>query len=225
MGDSIKFGRISMHSILCYRERIHFEPGNHLNTTVLRLPLGVYCNYQRRQSGLKSGDRGSGLHKFQIFSGNFTKNILIFPGKFPKKFDFFQAISQKYFDFPGKNWPFTATSEQIILFLFQSHHFRTYFLYMIRYNDRPISRPVHDPLQPPRHPCLKSGGRDPLTPRIDAPALRQVRMYHIATSLAIWPLHSTFHNRLSLSRCQASSLFVYLLLSLPSLFLRRPFLE
>jgi len=39
--------------------------------------------------------------KFQFFSGNFTKN----------------------FDFTGKNWPFTATSGQIILFLFKSHHF------------------------------------------------------------------------------------------------------
>jgi len=35
------------------------------------------------------------------------------------------------FDFPGKNWSFTAMSGQIILFLFKSHHFRTYFLYMI----------------------------------------------------------------------------------------------
>ena len=45
----------------------------------------------------------------------------------------------KKVDFTGRNWPFTATSGQIILFLFQSHHFRTYFLYMIRYNN--ILRP------------------------------------------------------------------------------------
>src|SRR6218665_441977 len=54
----------------------------------------------------------------------------------------------KKFDFPGKNYPFTATSGQIILFLYKIHHFRTYFLYMISYNN--MSRPVHDPLRPPR---------------------------------------------------------------------------
>src|SRR6218665_3930486 len=58
----------------------------------------------------------------------------------------------------------------IILFLFKSHHFRTYFLYMIRYNN--ILRPVHDPsATPPRRPCPKSGGRDPQPPRIDAYAV------------------------------------------------------
>ena len=69
--------------------------------------------------------------KFQLH-----KYITIFPGKFR----FFQAISQNNFDFPCKNWPFTATSGQIILFLFKSHHFRTYFLYMIIFNN--ISRPL-----------------------------------------------------------------------------------
>ena len=54
---------------------------------------------QRRQSGLKSG--GSWIR---------VKNISIFAGKFPK------------------TWPFTATSWQIILFIFKSHHFPTYFL-------------------------------------------------------------------------------------------------
>src|SRR6218665_1836317 len=70
-----------------------------------------------------------------------VKKILIYPGKFPKNFDFSGKF--KKFEFSGKNWPITATSWQIILFLFKSHHFRTYFLYMIRYNN--ISRPVHDP--------------------------------------------------------------------------------
>jgi len=105
------------------------------------------------------------------FPGKFPKNFNFFR-QFHKKFNFsrqifekfqfFQAISQKIrffqanfrkismfsgsftnnFDFPGKNWLFTATSGQIILFLFKSYHFRIYFLYIIRYN---ISRPVHDP--------------------------------------------------------------------------------
>jgi len=72
---------------------------------------------------------------------------------------FFQANFRKIsifssnFDFPGKNWPFTATSVQIILLILKSHPFRTYFLYMIRYNN--ISRPVHDP------PAQNLGDRDP----------------------------------------------------------------
>jgi len=41
--------------------------------------------------------------------GNFTKNI----------------------DFSGKDWLFRAISWQISLLLFKSHHFGTYFLYMI----------------------------------------------------------------------------------------------
>jgi len=59
---------------------------------------------QRRQSGLKSGDRGSGstkcrfsranLSKISIFSGNFTKKS-DFPGKFLKIFDFLRQIVEK----------------------------------------------------------------------------------------------------------------------------------
>jgi len=88
-----------------------------------------------------------------------------------EKFRFFRQFhTENSFDFPGTNWPFTATSEQIILFLFKSNHFRTYFLYTIRYNI--ISRPVHDPhdlLRPPQPLLPKMGGRDllPTTPRID----------------------------------------------------------
>src|SRR6218665_1267590 len=89
---------------------------------MLSLTEQMKARPKRRQSGLKFGGRGSGSKKLKIslFSGNFTN-----------------------FDFLGKNWPFTATSGQIILFFFKSHHFRTYFLYMIRYNN--ISRPAHDP--------------------------------------------------------------------------------
>src|SRR6218665_1278117 len=81
------------------------------------------------------------LRKISIFSGNFIQNS-----------DFSWQISEKYRFSPGKNWLFTAISGQSILFLFKSHHFRTYFLYMIKYNN--ILRPVHDP------PCPKSGGHD-----------------------------------------------------------------
>jgi len=122
---------------------------------------------QRRQSGLKSGDRGSGSTKISILPGKFSKhfdyfqsnfrNISIFSGKFSKQFDFFRQFHKKIQFFrQSKKIPIfhakiahlqTATSGQIILFLFKSHHFRSYFLYTTRYNN--ISRPVHDALRPP----------------------------------------------------------------------------
>jgi len=61
----------------------------------------------------------------------------------------------KKIEFPGKNWSFTATSGQIILFLFKSHHFRTYVLFMIRYN---TSQPVHDPPATPHNPPAQNLG-------------------------------------------------------------------
>src|SRR6218665_913308 len=91
------------------------------------------------------------------FFRQFYKRISSFPCKFPKILIFFRQL--KKIDFPSKKCPFTATSRQIILFLFKSNHFRTYFLYMIRYN---ISQPVHDSSDPLRPTCPKSGGRDPL---------------------------------------------------------------
>src|SRR6218665_502710 len=117
------------------------------------------------------------VKKNLISTGKFPKNfnffrqfyirISSFAGKFPKIL-IFQAI--KKIDFSSQKSPFTATSGQIILFLFKSHHFRIPFehtsLYMIRYNN--ISRPVHDSNDPsatlPSTPCPKSGGRDPQLP-------------------------------------------------------------
>src|SRR6218665_32447 len=78
------------------------------------------------------------FEKFQFFQAILQKNIE-FCRQISENFDFFRQL--KKLDFQAKNCPFTATSGQIILFLFKSNHFRTYFLYMIRYN---ISRPVHD---------------------------------------------------------------------------------
>jgi len=66
----------------------------------------------------------------------------------------------------AKSWLFTVISGQISLFLFKSHHFRKYFLYMIRYNN--ILRPVHDPtipLWPPTTPLPKIWGSRPPTPQ------------------------------------------------------------
>src|SRR6218665_3680089 len=98
------------------------------------------------------------------------------PGKkidfFPEKFRFFRQL-HKEIDFLGKNWLFTASSGLFSLFLFKTRLFRSYFLYMTRYNN--ISRPIHDPscdspqptLRLPRPPCPKSGGsRPPIPPRM-----------------------------------------------------------
>ena len=119
--------------------------------------------------GQKSSISTGKFQKHFNFFRQFYKRIVLssFSGKFPK-IVIFQAI--KEIDFPSKKCPFTATSGQIILFLFKSNHFRTYFLYMIRYNN--MSRPVHDPNDPPaiipaiptRPPCSKYGVRDPQPP-------------------------------------------------------------
>src|SRR6218665_1658727 len=82
--------------------------------------------------------------KFQFFQAILQKNIE-FSRKISENFDFFRQLKKLIFQ--AKKCPFTAISGQIILFLFKSNHFRTYFLYMIRY--RAISRPVHDPNDPP----------------------------------------------------------------------------
>src|SRR6218665_1870874 len=126
---------------------------------------------------LNLGARGSGKKKFDFYR------------QISEKFQFFQAILQKNIEFcrqiliffrqlknsifQAKHCPFTATSGQIILFLFKSNHFRTYFLYnvyMIRYNN--ISRPVHDSNDPPATlpatPLPKIWGPRPSAPRTDA---------------------------------------------------------
>src|SRR6218665_997374 len=96
--------------------------------------------------------RGSWIWaKKSIFQANFRK-ISIF------------SSNLNFSDFPAKNCPFTATSRQLILFLFKSHHFRTNVLYVIRYNN--ISRPVFDPHDPSNDHLPKvCGGRDLPTPR------------------------------------------------------------
>ena len=78
---------------------------------------------------------------------------------------------------------FTATFGQIIIFLFKSHHFRTYFLYMIRYNN--ISRPVHDPPATPRHSCPKSVGSRPPNPQDWHPCL-SVHGLQVTNNAATW---------------------------------------
>jgi len=61
------------------------------------------------------GNRGSGSTKFRFFHANYRK-ISIFSGNFYKfRFSRQKMLIYSYF------W-------EIILFLFRSHHFRTYFL-------------------------------------------------------------------------------------------------
>src|SRR6218665_1716920 len=97
--------------------------------------------------------------KFYFFR-QFKKNRF-FQGKFPKNFDFCRQFYKK-FRF--------SRHKYVQLFLGKSHHFLTYLLYMVRYNN--ILRPVHDPqdpLRPPTTPLPKIWeGHDPPTPRIDA---------------------------------------------------------
>src|SRR6218665_864806 len=93
-----------------------------------------------------------------------VKKCSTFLDKFSRKISIFHAISQKKFDLLGKDGPFTVTSGQIIISLFKSHLFRTYFMYLIRYKLNNISRPpceLHDPLP-------KIWGLRPPIPRIDA---------------------------------------------------------
>src|SRR6218665_1315670 len=110
--------------------------------------------------------------KNSISTGKFPKNSNFFRQFYKRissfanfrNFDFFRQL--KKFDFKAKNCPFTATSGQIILFLFKSNHFRTYFLYMIRYNN--ISRPSTTPTTPLRlslRPSAQNLGVATLSPQ------------------------------------------------------------
>src|SRR6218665_1519559 len=125
---------------------------------------------QRRQSGLKSEGSWIRVKKFRflqanfrkisIFSGNFTKEYRVFQANF-RNFLFFQAI--KKIDFPSKKMSiYSYSSGHIIIFLFKSNHFRTYFLYTTPTTHlRPSLRPPHDP------PAQNMGSR-PSAARIDA---------------------------------------------------------
>src|SRR6218665_1731201 len=73
-----------------------------------------------------------------------------------------------------QNFPFTG---KISLFLFKSHHFRTYLITLkdkIITNKNNISRPVHDLPRLPCHPTTpssKSGKSRPPTPRIEVKSM------------------------------------------------------
>src|SRR6218665_2972330 len=91
---------------------------------------------QRRQSGLKSGGRGSGSKAFRFVQANFRK-LSIF-----RQFHEGIRISRQKLAIYSYFWAnYYYFSSKVTIF---EHTCRPYFLYMIRYNN--ISRPVHDPL-------------------------------------------------------------------------------
>jgi len=114
--------------------------------------------------------------KFRFFQENFWK-ISFFLGKFLKSFDFFQANFKQISIFQAIYKQFRFYRQKLLTHSYfwanfsislkksPAHHFRTYFLYTIRYNN--ISRPVHDH---PYSPLPKLwGSRPPQLPRIDVP--------------------------------------------------------
>jgi len=85
--------------------------------------------------------------------------------------------------YPDKICHLQLNSRHIILFRLKSHHFRTYFVYMIRYNN--VSRPpatLHD------LPSPKSGVVTFQTPRIElSPVFIQSRLFNSKHSFAgVW---------------------------------------
>src|SRR6218665_3052636 len=98
------------------------------------------------------------------FFRQFYKRISSFAGKFPKILIFSGNLKNSIFQ--AKNCPFTATSAKIILFIFKSNHFRTYFLYMIRYNNiSRLPRLQRPPCDPPCAPPAQNLGVATLSPQ------------------------------------------------------------
>ena len=148
-------------------KQIWFFQGNFQKISIFR---GKNFNFSRKIGKI-----------FWFIQANCRKKILIFPGKLMKNFDFsgknfrmisFLIIYSKTSVYPDKICRLQLNSRQIILFRLKSHHFQTYFLYMIRYNN--VSRPIHDTpwaLCNPTHPEPKIGGSwHPHPSRIDADA-------------------------------------------------------
>src|SRR6218665_3530210 len=98
--------------------------------------------------------------KFQFFQAILQKNIE-FCRQISGNFDFFRQLKKSIFQ--AKSCPFTANSGQIILFIFKSNHFRTYFLYIKKYNNfsRPFPAPIAPPAPPPATPLPKIWGSRP----------------------------------------------------------------
>src|SRR6218665_1821563 len=102
------------------------------------------------------------------FSRQISDKFRFFPGKFSKNFDFSsKKILITFFSHLLQNFPLSRgqichlqlNSGQIILFHLESHHFRTYFLYTVRYNNvsrhsKTLPRPFCDSPNNPQPPEL-----------------------------------------------------------------------
>src|SRR6218665_3348016 len=128
-----------------FRRRLTTRVALHKRAALLHCATRNRSTHQWRQSGLKSGRSWIRVKQIRFLKQFHTKNSIS-----EERIDHLQLLLAKLFISLHKSS--------------LSNTFRTYFLYITRYN---ISRPAHDPLRPPH--VLKSWGRDPATPRIDAP--------------------------------------------------------
>src|SRR6218665_1895814 len=166
--------RIATLNIVVYHYRQKFNEENNAPES------DRITRRQRRQSGLKSGGRGSRLknqfsrqisEKFRFFPGNFTKDFDL-SRQISEKFDFFSGNFTKSFYFPGKDFRMTSFS----VYPDKIGHLQLlqWANYSISIQKSPLSDilPVHDkiiiifhdpsttptPLRPPTTPSPKSGG-------------------------------------------------------------------
>src|SRR6218665_3010122 len=117
---------LHVHGITCMHANIHIQRYTYIHAYMhefIYKSKPPHYHIQRRQSGLKSGGSWIRVQKNSIFAGKFPKNFH-FSSNSTKNFAFSRQISEKFrflrqfkkkFEFPGKNWPFTATSRKIIL--------------------------------------------------------------------------------------------------------------
>ena len=139
----------------------------------------IQSNAQRREIQNKDSSRRPEIAAstwFESWGSWIQVKKIDFPGKFPKSFEFFRQFHKQI-----------RFSRQIIIghlqlllgklfyFLYKSHHFRTYFPCIIRYNN--ISRPVHDPHDPSTQNLRWSR---PPAPRIDAPDQKIINNYKLS---------------------------------------------
>src|SRR6218665_379252 len=87
---------------------------------------------------------GSGLKKFD-FPDEF-REISMLSGNFTEIFQFLRQLKKLIFQAEIGHLQLLLGKLLYFLFLFKSHLFLTYFLYLIRYNN--FSRPVHDSHNP-----------------------------------------------------------------------------
>src|SRR6218665_1853720 len=94
--------------------------------------VNLVLNLEGRGSGSKNVDFYRQIsEKNSIFSGNFIKEHRVLQANF-RNLDFFRQL--KKFDFPSTKLSIYSYLWGNYSISLQSNHFRTYLLYMIRYN-------------------------------------------------------------------------------------------